>query len=228
MLARVSVVIVTYVAVGFLLAVGGAPEPADSREAAPLAAEQTTSTSTTTVPVVEAVTTTTVVTVPWASARLAEGESSGPIPVSVDIPSIEVSAEVVASGLDEESGQMEIPATAAQVGWYRFGPRPGEAGSAVLAGHVDMAGQGPGAFFHLDRLVAGDEVEVHLSDGTIQRFEVLETVRIPKDELDVEAIFSRQGGPRLTLVTCGGAFNHTERSYDDNVVTTLTPLGATA
>jgi LPXTG-site transpeptidase (sortase) family protein len=225
MLTRVSVLIVVYVSVGFLLALGGAPKLDVLPSTTPMAVDATT--TTTTAVVVEAPTTT-VVTVPWASARLSEVESSGPVPVAVEIPSIQVTAEVVASGIDVESGQMEIPATAAQVGWYRFGPRPGEAGSAVLAGHVDMAGQGPGAFFDLDRLVAGDEVEIHLSDGTMQRFQVVETVRVPKDELDVAAIFSRHGGPRLTLVTCGGAFNHTERSYDDNVVTTLTPLGATA
>jgi LPXTG-site transpeptidase (sortase) family protein len=229
MLGRVSVLIAGYVSVGFLLAVGGATGSAVADPPRTEAAPATTTTSTsTTLAVVQATTTTTVVRVPWASARLAEVESSGPIPVSIEIPSIQVSAEVVASGIDDESGQMEIPATAAQVGWYRFGPRPGEDGSAVLAGHVDMAGQGPGAFFHLDRLVAGDEVEVHLSDGTVQRFAVVETVRVPKDQLNVEAIFSRHGGPRLTLVTCGGAFNHTERSYDDNVVTSLKPLGATA
>jgi LPXTG-site transpeptidase (sortase) family protein len=223
MLTRVAAVIVVYVSVGFLLALGGAPKLDVLPSTAPVAVDATT----TTAAVVEAPTTT-VVTVPWASARLSEVEASGPVPVAVEIPSIQVAAEVVASGIDVESGQMEIPATAAQVGWYRFGPRPGEAGSAVLAGHVDMAGQGPGAFFHLDRLVAGDEVAVHLSDGSIQRFQVVDTVRVPKGDLDVEAIFSRQGGARLTLVTCGGAFNRTERSYDDNVVTTLTPLGATA
>ena len=228
MLTKVSVLIAAYVSVGFLLAVGGAPEPAASASLLPPAAAPPTTTTSIAVVMAEATTTTTVVRVPWESARLSEVESSGPVPVSVEIPSIQVSAEIVSSGIDEESGQMEIPATAAQVGWYRFGPRPGEAGSAVLAGHVDMAGQGPGAFFHLDRLVPGDEVEVHLSDGTVQRFVVVETVRVPKDELEVEAIFSRQGGPRLTLVTCGGAFNHTERSYDDNVVTSLKPLGGTA
>jgi len=36
----------------------------------------------------------------------------------------------------------------------------------------------------------------------------------------MRTLFARTGQPRLTLITCGGAFNRTTRSYDNNIVVT--------
>ena len=45
---------------------------------------------------------------------------------------------------------MAIPREVRQVGWYRYGPAPGDpAGAAVIAGHVDTEQQGAGALFPL-------------------------------------------------------------------------------
>ena len=49
-----------------------------------------------------------------------------------------------------------------EVGWYRYGPTPGDNGSAVLSAHVDSRSQGPGVFFRLGTLTPGDFVEVEL------------------------------------------------------------------
>jgi LPXTG-site transpeptidase (sortase) family protein len=229
MFIRVVWLMVTYLAVGTLLAVGANVDtPATAVEEETRAAPPVESTSTETPdeePIRPSVSTS---IVPWDSGRLPEQVSAAAFPVMVQIPSLDVAAEIVESGIDPESRQMEIPPQADQVGWYRFGPRPGEAGSAVLAGHVDMAGFGPGAFFELDRLVPGDEVLVHMSDGTVRRFETVDVVRIPKERLDLERIFDNTGTARLTLITCGGAFNETIRSYDDNVVVQLKPAGGNA
>lgn len=159
----------------------------------------------------------------WAS-RVNELPSATRLPTRIEIPSLDVDAQIVQSGVDSFSQQMAVPPSVDQVGWYRFGPRPGEAGSAVFAGHVDMAGQGPGAFYHLDRLQPGHEVIIHMSDGSSLGFEVVDTARIPKSELDVDAVFDNSGSPRVTLVTCGGAFNRTERTYLDNVISHLRPV----
>ena len=40
----------------------------------------------------------------------------------------------------------------------------------------------------------------------------------PKDEFPTEAVYGPTSGPELRLVTCGGAFDRSARSYDDNVV----------
>ena len=54
--------------------------------------------------------------------------------------------------------QMELP-PAADVGWYRLGPTPGQGGSAVLAAHIDLAGR-EGAFSDLASVPVGAEVIV--------------------------------------------------------------------
>jgi hypothetical protein len=61
---------------------------------------------------------------------------------------------------------MEIPEDVSTVGWYELGVAPGEAGSAVLAGHVDSRTQGRGAFFDLRDLDVGDRATVAHEDGT--------------------------------------------------------------
>ena len=45
-----------------------------------------------------------------------------------------------------------------------------------------------------------------------------------KNELPFDTIFSREGNPVLTLVTCGGGFSQSSRSYDSNVVVYAVPV----
>ncbi len=49
--------------------------------------------------------------------------------------------------------------------------------------------------------------------------------RVDKARLPVDSLFDRRGGPRLTLVTCGGEFDQQARSYRDNVVVVAVPAG---
>ena len=112
----------------------------------------------------------------------------------------------------------------AEVGWYRFGPRPGDpAGSTVLSGHVDSAEQGKGAFFRLRELEPGDPVVVRSSDGRTWRYRVVSREEWPKSEVPLDRIFARSGAARLTLVTCGGGFREDIRSYKDNIAVTAVP-----
>jgi sortase (surface protein transpeptidase) len=141
-------------------------------------------------------------------------------PRRLQIPSIGVEAAVTPVGL-EVDGDMEIP-PAAEVGWYRLGPRPGDAGSAVLAGHVDFNGQ-RGAFFDLRSVAVGAEVVV-VGDGTTRRFVVTEREQIPKDQVDLGRYFTHDGPDRITLITCGGVFDGGEGSYDDNIIITARPV----
>ena len=164
-------------------------------------------------------------TVPWASVRLADEKPvEAAVPVRVEIVAIDLEAPILPLGVERETGQMEVPEDVDEVGWYRYGSAPGWPGSAVLAAHVDMAGEGPGAFFHLDRLRVGDRISVDFDDGTTSTFIVSHAERVPKDKLNFDSVFAPVGEPLLRLVTCGGTFNRTIRSYDDNLVVTAQPL----
>ncbi len=67
------------------------------------------------------------------------------------IPVLRAAADVVDLGLDDD-GALETPDGAAPVGWYTGSPTPGALGPAVLAGHVDWAGE-PGTFVGLHELL---------------------------------------------------------------------------
>ena len=142
-------------------------------------------------------------------------------PTRLRVPSLSLDAAVVPVGLDAE-GLMEIP-PATEVGWYRLGPSPGAHGSSVLAAHVDYAGQ-RGAFFDLASLAVGAEVVVE-GDGTSATFVVTGREQVAKDEVDLSRYFTNQGDPRLTLITCGGAFDQGAGHYEDNIIVTTVPAG---
>jgi len=145
-----------------------------------------------------------------------------PTPTSLVIEDIDVAAAVTPVGV-EDDGDMEVPA-ADRAGWYRFGPSPGAAGSAVLAAHVDDDGR-EGAFFRLGELRPGATVVVGHDDGSTQRFEVTETLQVAKADLASSGVFDRAGPARLALITCGGDFDREARSYRDNVVVLAVPEG---
>ena len=155
-----------------------------------------------------------------AAPAVPEAPAAAPVPTALTIDGIGVSSATVRPVGVEPAGDMEIP-PAREVGWYRFGPRPGEAGSAVLAAHVAYDGV-DGVFRRLVDLRSGDAVTVGFDDGTTQRFVVTRVVQYGKDELPDE-LFARDGEPQVALITCGGEFDSDERSYEDNIVAITRP-----
>jgi len=140
-----------------------------------------------------------------------------PAPVRLVIPALGVDSAIDPVGVAPD-GQMAIPDDVDRVGWYQFGPAPGGAGSAVIAGHVDDREQGLGALAPLRETAVGTEVLVTGADGTTARWRVVSRELITKQVLPLERLFTRTGPPRLTLITCGGPFLPEYRSYRDNVV----------
>lgn len=146
---------------------------------------------------------------------------TSPVPVGLHLEKIGVdNATVVPVGV-LDNGEMEIPG-ATEVGWYRFGPSPGENGSAVLAAHIAYNGRN-GLFRNLDQMQEGDSFEVAYDDGTTSRFEVTEIARYGKTALPFDRIFAKDGEAGLVLITCGGTFNDSLRSYEDNIVVYAVP-----
>lgn len=145
-------------------------------------------------------------------------------PARLRIPAIKVDARVNPVAVDPKTNDFAVPPSVDQVGWYRFGPGvTATAGSVVIAGHVDAAGQGAGAFFKLRDLDPGDPVEVVRPDGGVMRFTVAAREIYEKREIPLDTYFARDGALRLTLITCGGPFDRSTGHYRDNVVVTATP-----
>lgn len=137
-------------------------------------------------------------------------------PVRVDVDSIGVHAPVVVLGRNPDAS-MQVPATAGDVGWYGFGPAPGAAGPAVLAGHVDTK-TGPAVFLRLRELRVGARIVVTRADGTRATFAVRRVAQYPKAAFPTDAVFGSVIGAELRLITCGGAFDRSTGHYVSNVV----------
>jgi Sortase domain len=144
-------------------------------------------------------------------------------PVALQIRAIGIAVSVSALGLNSD-GTVQVPSDFQKPGWFQPGPSPGQLGSAVILGHVDSK-QGPAIFFRLRSLLAGDIVEVTLADGTIDRFVVRAVVSYPKAQFPDRQVYASHGDRALQLITCGGVFDTSTRSYLSNVVvfTTLVP-----
>jgi sortase (surface protein transpeptidase) len=128
--------------------------------------------------------------------------------------------EHLAMGAD---GVLAAPVNYGTAGWFASGPQPGQPGPAVIAGHVDSR-DGPAIFYRLGELKPGDEVLVHREDGSTVRFRVDDIEQYPKDAFPAESVYGPVPGPELRLITCGGEFDRTVRSYHDNLVVYATAV----
>lgn len=143
---------------------------------------------------------------------------SGPVavPARLTIPAVDVDVDLVRLGVDD-AGRLVPPDDHAVAGWFAAGPAPGAVGPAVLAGHVDSV-DGPSVFSRLDEVPLGGEVLVAREDGTTGRFTVTRVEQYPKDAFPTTEVYGPAAGAELRLITCGGDFDRTRRSYLDNVV----------
>ncbi len=114
------------------------------------------------------------------------------------------------------NGELEPPRAFDQAGWYADGTAPGDTGPAVLAGHVDSR-SGPAVFYRLRELAAGDRIEVERGGETL-RFTVTRTAWYPKNKFPTDQVYGPTPDRQLRLITCGGVFDRTLRSYRDNLV----------
>ncbi|TYB91402.1 class F sortase [Micromonospora sp. WP24] len=147
-------------------------------------------------------------------------------PTTIAIPRIGVDAQIMSLGTNPD-GTVQVPPLeqADRAGWYEPGPSPGEVGNAVIVGHVDSAVMGPAVFFDLGALKPGDTVTVNRSDGTLATFRVDSVKSYPKDQFPTELVYGPSERPGLRVVTCGGQFDETARSYLNNVIVFASLVG---
>ena len=146
-------------------------------------------------------------------------------PARLKVPALKLDATVAAVGVNTETDEFDVPPSVDRVGWYQYGPGlTAKAGSIVVAGHVDSADQGKGAFFKLSSLEPGDTMTLAGPDGEDREFEVVARERYSKAKIPLDKYFARDGAPRLTLITCGGPFDTKTRHYRDNIVVTAEPV----
>ena len=136
---------------------------------------------------------------------------------TLDVPRLRISrSSLVELGVDN-AGVLIPPTSTAVAGWYTGSAVPGAVGPTVIAGHVDSY-VGPGIFYRLDALRPGDLISVGRSDGVTVRYRVTDVTTVPKDAFPTRQVYGPTADPELRLITCGGAFDYTDRRYLRNVV----------
>ena len=146
-------------------------------------------------------------------------------PALLRIPSFDVSSEVIRVGQDA-SGGVVVPEDISVTGWYDGSSWiDAPFGSIVLVGHRDSAVDGAGALYGIEELQIGDSIVLAGQDGQPHRFRVREIKSVEKTRFSsiVEDVFRPDSPYRLTLITCGGAFDESEGSYLSNIIVTAYP-----
>lgn len=138
-------------------------------------------------------------------------------PLKITVPAIFIQAPVTGLELDRK-GHLGAPPLnrPKEVGWYRDGPSPGDAGTALIVGHRDTE-TGPAIFLNLNALHRGDTVKVTRADRRTAVFTIDEVKTYTKDEFPDDKVYGDTGRPELRLMTCGGRFNKKD-GYSANVV----------
>jgi len=139
------------------------------------------------------------------------------IPKKITIPTISVDAGMHEVGL-LSNGSIETPnVLSGLVGWYEYGPTPGEIGPSVLVGHVDSY-KGPSVFWNLAKLNIGDNINISREDGTVVKFSVTQIKQYPQDDFKTDEVYGDINNAGLRVITCGGTFNHLTGHYSKNTV----------
>lgn len=158
----------------------------------------------------------------------ASGEPPTPVvvalPVAVALPRLGVSSELDPLQLQPD-GQLQAPPRWNVAGWYVGGPRPGERGPAVVAGHVDGP-DGPAVFWRLRELRPGDRIEISRADGSTAVFAMTRSLVVPKDHFPTAEVYGPTPHAELRLITCDGGFDRGSGHYLDNLVVFATEVDA--
>ncbi|MCR4275873.1 MAG: class F sortase [Candidatus Parcubacteria bacterium] len=145
------------------------------------------------------------------------GQATSSLPVRLKIPAIQVDAAVLPIGLDS-GGAMDVPKGPVDVAWFDKGPRPGENGSAVIAGHFGWKENIPAVFDDLSSLRKGDKIYVENDTGEITTFVVRESRLFGEQGNAAEVFSSSDGKAHLNLITCEGVWNKETKSYSERLV----------
>lgn len=140
-------------------------------------------------------------------------------PTQISIPAIEVDSDLMQLGQNPD-GTVQTPSLdeASPAGWYTGSPTPGAIGPSVILGHVDSRVEGRAVFYRLGDMRPGDEILVTRADATVAVFKVEGVEEYPKDNFPQFTVYGNTDYAALRLITCGGEFNKTTRTYPDNVV----------
>lgn len=138
-------------------------------------------------------------------------------PISLRIPAASIEATFEDPLGLQPNNEIEVPEAYDTVGYYQYGPTPGELGPAVVLGHVDSYA-GPGVFFSLGQAEVGDPVFIKRADGTEVEFVITRLERHEQAGFPTELVYGDIDHAGLRLITCSGTYDRSVERYTHNLI----------
>lgn len=157
--------------------------------------------------------------VPKPSASTVLGVE-GMYPSRLIVPALNINANVQYVTVNAK-GNIGTPDNFTDVAWYSLGVVPGQAGTAIIDGHVDNGLGLAGVFKHLSDIQLGDEVDVVTKAGGEARFIVTNIQVYDYQNVPSAAIFgAASASSTLKLITCDGTWVPGGDTYNERLVVT--------
>lgn len=144
-------------------------------------------------------------------------QASRGLPIRLIIPRIDIDVSLEYVGLASD-GAMAVPKDQDQVAWFQLGSRPGDIGSAVIAGHYGRKNKRGSAFDNLHNLRPGDKAYIEDDQGSISTFIVRMAKRYKPDANTSNIFASTDGKAHLNLITCEGIWDKKTKSFSERLV----------
>lgn len=147
-----------------------------------------------------------------------DDSNSFDVPLYIHIPDISVSSSTRGVGLDM-AWNMAIPKDTNDVVRFNLGPRPGQVGNAVVAGHYGVSSDGIlSVFTNLHKLENGDKIYIEDATGKKISFVVRETKVYNYDDAAAEVFNSSDWKSHLNLITCEWIRDPALQTYSNRLV----------
>jgi LPXTG-site transpeptidase (sortase) family protein len=155
-------------------------------------------------------------TIPVIEAKISTSQFAS-LGLALKIDDINLNISLDKTTLDSKRSLI-VPANPNRAAWYKQGPVIGEAGTAIITGHLDSQA-GPGVFFNLKKLTAGDQIQVQRADGKIATYIVDKLESFAQDHtFPWNLVYATSGASAIRIITCDGVYNPKTGRYSRNLV----------
>lgn len=126
------------------------------------------------------------------------------LPRYLTIPKLGVNARVLSVGVNAQ-GALETPSSVYDTAWYNESAQPGQPGAMLIDGHIS-SWTTHGVFYGLNKLVAGDTIQIQRGDGQTFTYSVVKTQTYNANNVDMAAAMTPidPSRPGLNLISCAG------------------------
>lgn len=138
-------------------------------------------------------------------------------PVTLSIPKLNIHAAIESVGMDT-TGRMAVPKGVGNTGWYNLGPKPAQAGNAVIDGHFDTPTGAPSVFYSLGTLKKGDTISVTDATNKTYNFTVNRVTSFADSNFPIAEVFGLSNTKNLNLITCSGTWDKIAHNYSNRTV----------